>query len=165
MSDTESQLAELRSSIVERPPVCFGTLPVSSHDCTLFYKKGDSVRCVINVVSAAVAILTEAYLFRCLDLASASLEELKLLSEACDKATFGLNNEDVHDESYRKAGKLDAEDFSLPFNAVQAGLLDVIGTELLEGEDEARRLRAELYKLNVYGKRVGYESGSMSHRL
>ena len=32
-------------------------------------------------------------------------EQLEHLSETCDKATFGLNKEDVLDESYRKAGK------------------------------------------------------------
>lgn len=102
---------------------------------------------------------------RCLNLASASPEELQLLSETCDKASFGLNNEDVHDESYRKAGKLDAQDFAIPFNAVQAGLLDVISTELFEGEGQTPPLRAELYKLNVYGRRSNCATGLAAHHL
>ena len=38
---------------------------------------------------------------------------LKLLSDACDPATFGLDDKDVLYESYRKAGKLDADNFSI----------------------------------------------------
>lgn len=38
------------------------------------------------------------------------------VSNACQPATFGLNNRDVLDEAYRKAGKLDAGRFAWLFN-------------------------------------------------
>lgn len=38
-------------------------------------------------------------------------------------ATFGVKNEDVHDESYRKAGKLDTRDFLVGFDPIGTGLL------------------------------------------
>jgi hypothetical protein len=39
----------------------------------------------------------------------------KHLSDACQPATFGVNKEDVLDESYRKAGKMDVTDFATNF--------------------------------------------------
>jgi hypothetical protein len=49
---------------------------------------------------------------RFIDFASATSEDLDLLTAACDPATFGRGNEDVYDESYRKAVKMDASNFS-----------------------------------------------------
>ncbi|KAH9919331.1 uncharacterized protein B0H18DRAFT_639608 [Fomitopsis serialis] len=126
----EEQLKTLQSSIVNRPPVCFGTLPISAGQCELFYGKRGSVQR--------------------LNFATATEDELKSLSAICDRATFGVNQEDVLDESYRKAGKLDESHFSMKFNALEAGLLDVVSTELFEGMGATRPIRAELYKLNVY---------------
>ncbi|KAH9919330.1 uncharacterized protein B0H18DRAFT_1106704 [Fomitopsis serialis] len=130
MTSIKDLLQTLASSIDNRPPVCFGSLPVSTNQCELFYGKRDSVRR--------------------LNFANASQDELKSLSASCDRATFGVNQADVLDESYRKAGKLDSSDFSMQFNAVETGLLDVVSTELFEGKWAARPIRAELYKLNVY---------------
>ena len=63
-----------------------------------------------------------------------------------------MNQQDVYDETYRKAGKLDAADFGLKFDPVQAGLLDIVHAELVEeGRRKRLPIRAELYKLNVYG--------------
>ncbi|EED79503.1 predicted protein, partial [Postia placenta Mad-698-R] len=84
--------------------------------------------------------------------------QLRQLAEACDVATFGVNNQDVHDESYRKAGKLDSANFSLKLDLAGSGLLDVIRDNLLEGHGEAKSIRAELYKLNVYGKDSFFKS-------
>jgi hypothetical protein len=57
----------------------------------------------------------------------------------------------VYDETYRKAGKMDAASFSSKFNLERSGLLDGISAHMLEGHDEKRTIEAELYKLNVYG--------------
>ena len=74
------------------------------------------------------------------------------LAETCQPATFGVDHEDVRDETYRKAGKLDTEDFLVGFEVLRSGILDVVHSELaidrLVKEDA---IRAELYKLNVYG--------------
>ena len=86
---------------------------------------------------------------RCLDLLNTSTSELELLSAACDRATFGVNQEDVLDENYRKAGKLDLEHFSLNFSPHELGFEAIIKKALLTPDE--RRIRFERYKLNVYG--------------
>lgn len=89
------------------------------------------------------------------NLANASSEELQHLADTCDPATFGLGQKDVYDETYRKAGKLDSSDFALKFSPEALGLLDTVHAELLVegGKKAADAIRAELYKLNVYGRR------------
>lgn len=56
------------------------------------------------------------------------------LTNMCDPATFGRNQEDVLDESYRKAGKLDSTDFATFFDPVRSGLIEIIRGCLLEGQ-------------------------------
>ena len=87
------------------------------------------------------------------DLLSATPDQLDALQDACEKATFGRGSEDVLDETYRKAGKLDAEDFSLCFEAeLRAALLDIVTSELtVDCGFKNDTIRAQLYKLNVYG--------------
>ena len=80
-------------------------------------------------------------------------DDVQKLSEACQPATFGRNLEDVLDESYRKAGKMDLENFVSALEVDNTGLLDVVRAGLLTGEQEDKPVRAELYKLNVYGMR------------
>lgn len=89
--------------------------------------------------------------FRRINLANASVDQLKHLVEACDLATFGLDQKDVHDESYRKALKLDGSDFATKLDVVRSGLVDSIRNDLLEGDKGRRSISAELYKLNIYG--------------
>lgn len=89
---------------------------------------------------------------RRINLSQASEEDLLDLSRTCDAATFGRNQEDVLDESYRKAGKLDSTDFATFFDPVRSGLVEIIRGNLLEGHDDSKPVYAELYKLNVYGK-------------
>ncbi len=55
------------------------------------------------------------------------------------------------DETYRKAGKMDAENFLLRLDVERSRLLNVVHTGL-SGEKEGDDTRAELYKLNVYGE-------------
>ncbi|EJD52892.1 hypothetical protein AURDEDRAFT_54784, partial [Auricularia subglabra TFB-10046 SS5] len=78
--------------------------------------------------------------------------ELEELAAACQPATFGVNEQDVLDETYRKAGKLDRDDFALN--------LDIVGSGLLQAVKDAlpRDIKAELYKLNVYGPGSFFES-------
>jgi hypothetical protein len=63
-----------------------------------------------------------------------------------------MGGQNVHDESYRKAGKLDVSDFATGFSIERSGLVDVIRSELFEGPDSGMEVEAKLYKLNVYGK-------------
>ncbi|KAK3328729.1 hypothetical protein B0H66DRAFT_532 [Apodospora peruviana] len=78
----------------------------------------------------------------------ASQHAFTQLLSACEPATFGRGNEDVLDESYRKAGKLDAERFSTDFNPYEYGVVDAISRSLAQRDHYG--IRAELYKLNVY---------------
>ncbi|KAI0671220.1 hypothetical protein C8Q78DRAFT_974605 [Trametes maxima] len=126
------QLKTLRASIVHRPPFCQGTIPLTAHDFTLFYGKDREARRV--------------------DLSNASPEELQHLANTCDPATFGIDQKDVYDEAYRKAGKLDAQHFALNFSPERTGLIDILRNELIvEGCSATGAIHAELYKLNVYG--------------
>ena len=80
-----------------------------------------------------------------------SEDALAHLAQACDSASFGRNGEDVHDESYRKAGKLDMGAFSVNLDLEKNGLMNVIRDNLLDGKNSQKTILAELYKLNVYG--------------
>lgn len=69
-------------------------------------------------------------------------------------ATFGLGGEHVYDENYRKATKMDPTQFSTSFNPYTLGIIDEIAQGLLPSTkklEDARSVRAELYKLNVSG--------------
>lgn len=75
----------------------------------------------------------------------------RLLSDMAP-ASFGRGGEDVHDETYRKASKMDPESFSTNFNPYELGIIDTIAQVLLPSaakSDDFRGVRAELYKLNV----------------
>ncbi|KAI0042876.1 hypothetical protein FA95DRAFT_1499456 [Auriscalpium vulgare] len=121
-----------RESITHRPPFTSGTIAAQPDELILFFGKGNK---------------SER-----LDYATAGPEELDALSRACDRASFGLNGENVHDESYRKAGKLDSAFFSTSFVPERNKLASIVGGSLLEGDKATRPLHFELYKLNVYGE-------------
>lgn len=84
------------------------------------------------------------------------------LLDNCAPASFGKNGKDVLDESYRKAVKLDVDQFSTNFNPYELGIIGAIAQTLLPGiakpiADKAGEhtfveslgVIAELYKLNV----------------
>lgn len=82
------------------------------------------------------------------------------LLKACTPATFGKKGKEVLDESYRKAVKLDSNEFSTSFNPYEVGIIDAIAQSLLPGiakpfsdreskHEENLGVIAELYKLNV----------------
>ena len=86
---------------------------------------------------------------RYLDLLNATTSEIESLSAACDRATFGMGQKDVLDESYRKAGKLDLDHFALNIFPQMLGLQGIIKKALLT--PDKRTILFEPYKLNVYG--------------
>lgn len=81
---------------------------------------------------------------------------MKQLAEACDPATFGMNDQDVLDLTYRTAGKMDAKDFLTDVDLERAGLMDAIRYDLLDGEKGKQDIYAELYNMNVYGALLIY---------
>lgn len=86
-----------------------------------------------------------------IDFAQPTDTQLENLAKACQPATFGLNQKDVLDESYRKAFKMDAGRFATHFSPVELGLVDEMRQKLLKGSNSESSIRVELYKLNVYG--------------
>ncbi|KAI6123202.1 hypothetical protein EDD16DRAFT_1894176 [Pisolithus croceorrhizus] len=123
-----------------RPSYCSGTYPVSSEQLALFYgSDGSNVNALFR---AHIRI----------NLAEATPQELNKLEATCQPATFGVNNENVYDESYRKAGKMDPTEFAANFDVEDSDLIDIVSQGLLEGDHEDRGIKLELYKLNVYGK-------------
>ena len=93
-----------------------------------------------------------------------SHQMFKRLLHHCDPATFGVGGRDILDETYRKAAKLDASDFSTNFHPHDCGILNSIQQILLPstirgGQGIAigpQGVRAELYKLNVRISRHGF---------
>jgi hypothetical protein len=79
---------------------------------------------------------------------------LEQLAQACEPASFGMDQKDVLDESYRKAGKMDSEYFTPALDPVHSDLLKIIHSNLLEGTRSTKNIKTELYKLNVYGTHI-----------
>jgi len=89
---------------------------------------------------------------RHVDFANASSNELEQLAHACCEPTsFGLNDEDILDETYHKTTKVDSDVFSTQLVLEQTDLVKAIREYFLEGTYSARNLNVELYKLKVYG--------------
>jgi hypothetical protein len=74
---------------------------------------------------------------------------LEQLSKAYEPASFGMKQENVLDETYRKAGKMDSDKFAPMLDLLQTDLMKIIRGYLLEGTQSTQGIRAELYKLNV----------------
>lgn len=96
-----------------------------------------------------------------LPITNAEDKSLVQLAKDCQPATFGFGGENVLDERIRKAGKLEASEFSTSFNPYDYGIVDAVAQALLpgiarpdfQGENKSPEhwgVVAELYKLNVY---------------
>ncbi|KLJ06429.1 hypothetical protein EMPG_09266 [Blastomyces silverae] len=81
------------------------------------------------------------------------------LVKECELATFGKGDKDILDEEYRKAGKMDTENFCTNFTPYEYGVVDTIVQALAYNHDKSktnyRGIRAQLYKLNVYSGPAG----------
>ncbi len=79
------------------------------------------------------------------------MARLQALLRDCEPATFGRGCEDVLDESYRKASKLDASAFSTDLCPYALGIVDQAAELLMPGVgvSGSRGVEAKLYKLNV----------------
>ncbi|KDR77464.1 hypothetical protein GALMADRAFT_119596 [Galerina marginata CBS 339.88] len=132
MSSTTNSLDAFKSVFgeISEPPYCSGTATLDASTATLFYNTENK---------------TEL-----LNFAHASEDQLTSLAAACQQATFGVDQKDVLDESYRKAGKLDATQFATQFSPFP-GIIDTVRESLLHGEHSEKSIKAEIYKLNVYG--------------
>jgi hypothetical protein len=63
-----------------------------------------------------------------------------------------MKKENVLDEPYRKAGKMDPECFASRLDPSNTDLIKIVRGYLLEGLESKRDIKVELYKLNIYGK-------------
>ncbi|KAJ7142861.1 hypothetical protein C8R44DRAFT_692472 [Mycena epipterygia] len=131
----KDHLQVLRDSSQVPVPCTGGVYPVKPEDLVVYYG--------VEGEKSASRI----------DLGRATEENLAELASACEQATFGVDQTDVLDESYRKAGKLDLTKFAARLDVVASGLVDAITPDILQGQeaDGRKALRAEMYKLNVYG--------------
>ncbi|KAF9474000.1 hypothetical protein BDN70DRAFT_885327 [Pholiota conissans] len=107
-------------------PYCSGTIELSAP--LLFYRSENSSKCI--------------------DFSNPTQEQLQDLADACAPASFGRNQENVLDESYRKAGAMDTSNFAVQFSPWDSGILKVAVDTLFKGS--IANVKAELYKLNVY---------------
>lgn len=80
--------------------------------------------------------------------------QLQNLVQACQPATFGVQQKDVLDESYRRAWKMDTVNFATHFDPNNTGIIQAIHDLLLK--DPNASIRVELHKLNVYGMRKSF---------
>jgi hypothetical protein len=84
-----------------------------------------------------------------------SARALQQLLKDCQPATFGVGGEDVLDEEYRKAVKMDTDDFTCSLDLGQYRILYTLHQALVQDprldEDDTRLhgVCTELYKLNV----------------
>ncbi|TDL27749.1 hypothetical protein BD410DRAFT_781632 [Rickenella mellea] len=124
-------LADALKECSKNPPWCGGIWDVSPEDLKLYFDYGTETR------SIQFATATEA--------------QLDELAKACQPATFGANQEDVLDETYRKAGKMDLHHFAINFSPERIGLALALKWRLLGLDADERNIKLEPYKLNVYG--------------
>ncbi|KAF7288759.1 Fe2OG dioxygenase domain-containing protein [Mycena indigotica] len=132
----EAHLSALRDAMKQSTPWTCGVLDVRREDLALFYKHAGTERWAFLAM---------------LNFGEATEAQLQDLAAACQPATFGRGTEDVLDEGYRKAGKLDCGDFAASLDIGTLNILEEITPDLLDGRGDAV-ITAELYKLNVYSE-------------
>ncbi|KAG6919259.1 hypothetical protein DXG01_008055 [Tephrocybe rancida] len=69
--------------------------------------------------------------------------ELEALAQACVPATFGGNTDDILDETYRKAGKMDVDNFPLQLNVEKLGIHHRICIQLLDAAGAKKTVRVQ----------------------
>ncbi|KAG7098072.1 hypothetical protein E1B28_000046 [Marasmius oreades] len=132
MSSVEQQINTIRAAVGNSDPWVSGTIQVPPDSLDLYYLDKSGVPQILKLTPGA------------------AVDDLNKLSTYCDRATFGRAKEELLDESYRKAGKMDVERFASKLDSNVIRLLPGILPQLLRGEDVDRKVDAELYKLNVY---------------
>ncbi|KAF9447315.1 hypothetical protein P691DRAFT_782561 [Macrolepiota fuliginosa MF-IS2] len=133
MSDTIQKLRQILASQEKyHEPWASGVVTLSGSESTLFFKCRDNTARYIKFPSVNDA-------------------DIMALLDACDPATFGRGPENVLDETYRKAWKLDEGNFSWRFNPDSGKFVGRLAQGLCPWDPMNKGIRAEPYKLNVYG--------------
>ncbi|PBK99926.1 hypothetical protein ARMGADRAFT_985887, partial [Armillaria gallica] len=129
-------------SIIDDVSFTSGSFKTKREQCLLYYKCSpeDSTARVINLAHPTDA-------------------ELNTLAEACKPAPFGRDSEEVLDDTYRKALKLDTIFFATTLDLQMTKILDQIRVDLMDGYlSTEKRIRPELYKLYIYGEGSFFKS-------
>ncbi|KAJ6509859.1 hypothetical protein DFH09DRAFT_1100581 [Mycena vulgaris] len=114
-----SNPAKIDSSLKVQVPYTGGVHPVKAEDLVGYHstdEKGNT---------------------RSIDLGTATGDELEAMAAVCQPATFGVNQSDVLDKVYRKAGEMNLARFSARLDGVASGLIDA--PEMLDGQDASGR--------------------------
>jgi hypothetical protein len=159
LTHTQQLLTPLRESITEKPPYISGKLHLPASAFSLLYrltKDGNDARFEDFRGLLKHLMAADILCHRHINLANATPDELEQLTQACEPASFGVNKEDVLDETYRKAGKLDLGCFAPLLDPVHTDLSKIIRDYLLEGTQSTNNIKMELYKLNVYGRHPNF---------
>ncbi|KAL4762839.1 2OG-Fe(II) oxygenase [Aspergillus foveolatus] len=138
-------------------PVIFNGIKVTDKDCSssppvsIFWSKSDDAIAHKLVLPLDVSVL------------ETHPDTLQRLVADCDAASFGRGEEDVIDPEYRRAGKINTDQFATSFHPANFGILENIAQVLLpsissETDNQLgfRKITAELYKLNVYSGPSGH---------
>jgi hypothetical protein len=153
-SRNQQLLSSLRESIVDKPPYISGTLQLPDSCFSLFYKiakDSSAARFARDSLTSQQRLLYADNLCRrYINLVNATPDDLEQLTQSCEPASFGVKKENVLDETYRKAGKMDSECFSSMLDPFNTDLIKIVRGYLLEGPKSNRAIKAELYKLNIY---------------
>ncbi|KAF5328286.1 hypothetical protein D9758_018168 [Tetrapyrgos nigripes] len=122
--------AKVRETLNKKLYFYSGVCPVPSDSMVLYYGVDEQARRI--------------------DLSNATPEQLAHLTNVCENATFGRGQQDVFDQSYRKARKLDTSSFisGLERNDHIPEIVNKLTHILIKQNDKV--LRSELYKLNIY---------------
>ncbi|KXN86479.1 hypothetical protein AN958_10013 [Leucoagaricus sp. SymC.cos] len=123
----------LRSQSGYHEPWATGTVTLSDPDTSFCFKCKDGTG-------------------RFVDLKSIGEEDIAALINACDPAPFGRGSESVLDETYRRAWKLDDGSFIWRFNPDSSKFVTELAQRLCPWDSLKNGIRAEPYKLNVYGQ-------------
>ena len=122
---TPTQLGSLRNAIsFDRPPLCSGVISPPPEGLYLWH--GKKIPRFVQFSSHPRPSAVDICPHKFVNFASATDEDLVTLTEACDPATFGRGNEDVYDESYRKALKMDASNFAAQLDLAASGLIRTV---------------------------------------
>jgi len=106
----------------------------------------------VSSIAIQFTVITKNTHVRFVDFYHPTDAQLENLAKECQPATFGMNQQDVYDETYRKAGKMDVGRFSTQFHPANHGIIEVIRDVLLGNRVDLGSIRVEPYKLNVYGR-------------
>jgi hypothetical protein len=159
-------MQELTATVTSQQAVfcCGGTIPVATgRDHTHDHVTADKER----LVSPPVVIRWDVPSGKAIRKLTLPVEQgakgtpaISALVKDCSPATFGRRGEEVLDESYREAAKLESHQFCTSFSPHDCGIIDAIAQTILPevanpcsaGQtafQEHWGIVAELYKLNV----------------